>query len=149
MHYLVERDKISRLSFETQISMLSNEGTVPRDRYGTKMGAEQWSGLAGPQPFQIAIEQPRYWVQLQPILACHRVCIGSLCVCACVPVCVCVCVCVSVCLCLCLCLCLCVCVCLCVSVSLCVSLCVSYIQVHFPGAGILRPAVGLEDQSHL
>ena len=90
--------------------MLSNEGTVPRDRYGTKMGAEQWSGLAGPQPFQIAIEQPRYWVQLQPILACHRVCIGSLCVCACVPVCVCVCVCVSVCLCLCLCLCLCVCV---------------------------------------
>eukprot|EP01051_Picozoa_sp_SAG22_P014411 SAG22_NODE_1746_length_3665_cov_4.270050_4_plen_309_part_00 len=30
--------------------------------YGTKMGAAQWQGLAGPQPFQIAIDQPRFWV---------------------------------------------------------------------------------------
>ena len=34
--------------------------------YGTKMGAEQWHGLAGPQPFQIAIDQPRYWVYFDP-----------------------------------------------------------------------------------
>eukprot|EP01052_Picozoa_sp_SAG31_P021845 SAG31_NODE_1709_length_7476_cov_25.181254_3_plen_294_part_00 len=30
--------------------------------YGTKMGAAQWQGLAAPQPFKIAIDQPRYWV---------------------------------------------------------------------------------------
>lgn len=34
--------------------------------YGSLMGAQTWHGLAGPEPFQIAVSQPKYWVYFDP-----------------------------------------------------------------------------------